>query len=123
MDRMITLTDQQTKIIAQRISCLIEYRINNDVKLIDKALSILSCADDDNDFDEWTAEWINKETSEYKEMIDRICRSYGVNFKSIEIGSSLIGEDDFSKEVAKILSFEEDNESCQIRAKIINENS
>lgn len=120
---MITLTDQQSKIIAQRISCLIEYRINNDVKLIDKALSILSCADDDNDFDEWIAEWISKETAEYKEMIDRICRSYGVNFKSIEIGSSLIGEDDFSKEVAKILSFEEDNESWQIRVKINYENS
>ena len=40
------------------------------VKLIDKALSILSCADNDNDFDEWAAEWINKETSEYKEMIE-----------------------------------------------------
>ena len=120
---MITLTDQQIKIIAQRISCLIEHRINNDVKLIDKALSILSCADDDNDFDEWTAEWISKETAEYKEMIDRICRSYGVNFKSIEIGFPLIGEDDFSKEVAKILSFEEDDESWQIRANITNENS
>lgn len=120
---MITLTDQQSKIIAQRISGLIEYRINNDVKLIDKALSILSCADNNNDFDEWAAEWINKETTEYKEMIDRVCRSYGVNFKSIELGSPLIGEDDFSNEVAKILSFEEDDESWQIKAKIKHENS
>lgn len=120
---MLILTDHQSKIIAQRISCLIEYRINNDVKLIDKALSILSCADDDNDFDEWKGEWISKEMTEYKGMIDRICRSYGVNFKSIEIDSPLIGEDDFSNEVAKILSFEEDDESWQIKAKIKYENS
>lgn len=120
---MITLTNEQSKIIAQRVLCLIEYRINNDVKLIDKALSILSCADNDNDFDEWTAEWISKEMIEYKGMIDRICRSYGVNFKSIELGSPLVGEDDFSKEVAKMLSFEEDDESWQIRVKITNENS